>query len=267
MVPVALAALLLAAPAVATAAPMAAADGRTIATTSDAPATTIGDAEQLVLDLINQRRDKKGLRPLRLDPRVAKVARARSQDQIDRKYFGHKDPSGHYVAWYLTKAGIKYSRNSEIIAWNQGSDLAAGAQQVVSAWMSDSIHRREVLSKTHNYFGAGIATNGRKVIWTVDSITGPDRTGPTARITSATWSDGAATIEWKGSDPRLVVGTAGLRDYDLAQRSAGGSWSVILGRTTTTSITTSTPSGTEFRVRARDTKGNVGAWSEIAAAG
>ncbi len=133
--------------------------------------------------------------------------------------------------------------------------------------MSDSIHRHEVLSKTHNYFGAGVATNGHKVIWTVDSITGPDRTDPTARVTGVAGSDGHWTVAWTGSDPRLVTGTAGLRDYDLGRRLPDGAWTTIRTHTTAVRATTTGPPGTGFRVRARDKAGNVGAWSSIVTAG
>ncbi len=224
-------------------------------------------AEQALIDAINARRDTRGLRAIRLDPRIARLARARSQDMIDRRYFAHRDPDGRYVSDHLRRARIKFSRSSEIIAWTQSRDLQAAAAGVVDMWMSDSIHRHEVLSKTHNYLGAGVATNGNKVIWTVDSITGPDRTDPSARITGVTGSDGTWSVTWTGSDPRLVTGTAGLRDYDLGRRLPDGAWTLIRTHTTAIRATASGPQGTEFRVRARDTAGNVGAWSSVVTSG
>ena len=203
-----------------------------------APATTdIEAAEQRVIERINVRRDRKGLRPLLLDPRVAKVARARSQDMIDRDYFSHQDPDGKYARQHLERARIRFSRVSEIIAWNGASDLLAGADEVVRMWMGDAVHRHEVMSTTHNYLGAGVATDGRTVKWTVISITGPDRTDPTARVTSVVLDGAAATVHWHGHDPRLVVATAGIRDYDLARRDPGGAWETVLNDTTKVSAT------------------------------
>jgi uncharacterized protein YkwD len=254
----ALAASLLIAPAASAAGPS---DGP-----GDTPAFSVADAEQYVMALINERRDTKHLRPLQLDPRVAKVARARSRDMIDRAYFDHKDPDGKYARQHLERANIRFSRVSEIIAWDRGTDLHAAAEQVVGMWMDSKVHRHEILSTTHNYFGAGLATDGRTIKWTVISITGPDRTDPTARITSATRSGGQVTVRWTGSDPLLVVGTAGLRDFDLMRRAPGGAWSTARNDTTQRSATLGAHAGTEFRVRARDRSGYVGAWSAVVTA-
>jgi uncharacterized protein YkwD len=229
-------------------------------------APEIEAAEQRVIDRINVRRDRKGLRPLRLDPRVAAVARARSQDMIDRDYFSHQDPDGKYARQHLERAHIRFSRVSEIIAWNGGTDLLAGADAVVRMWMGDAVHRHEVMSTTHNYLGAGVATDGRTVKWTVISITGPDRTDPTARVTSVALDGATATVLWQGHDPRLVVATAGIRDYDLARRDPGGAWETVLNDTTEVSGRSAAREGTEFRVRARDKAGNVGPWSVPVAA-
>ena len=219
-----------------------------------------------MIALINERRDRKGLRPLRLDPRLAPIARDRSEDMIDRNYFSHKDPDGKYARNFLERAKIKFSRVSEIIAWNRGSDLLAAAEQAVGMWMDSSVHRHEILSTTHNYLGAGVATDGGTIKWTVISITGPDRTDPVARITSAERTGDEAVVRWKGYDPQLVVGTAGIRDYDLARRHPGGDWIIVRDNTTTVSTTSAVREGTEFRVRARDQAGNVGVWSAPVAA-
>lgn len=240
----------------ATSAARAASGSSTTAAVADIEA-----AEDLVIELINERRDRKGLRPLRVDSRIAKIARARSKDMIQRDYFSHQDPDGRYARQHLERAGIKFTRVSEIIAWNRGSDLLAEADHAVDMWMASSVHRHEILSTTHNYFGAGVATDGRTIKWTVISITGRDRTDPVARITSVERSGGDAVVRWTGYDPRLVVGTAGVRDYDLARRHPGGAWTIIRNDTTNKSTTSAAQSGTEYRVRARDRAGNVGAWS------
>jgi uncharacterized protein YkwD len=231
---------------------------RELSTAAVADATA---AEQLVVELINERRHRKGLRSLRVDSRLASIARARSEDMIDRGYFSHEDPDGKFASNFVERARIKYSRLSEIIAWNRGTDLLAEAEHAVAMWMDSSVHRHEILSTTHNYLGAGVATDGRTIKWTVISITGPDRTDPVARITSVELTGNSASVRWSGYDPRLAVGTAGLRDYDLARRHPGGSWATVRDDTTRTSTTWPAHSGTEFRVRARDKAGNVGPWS------
>ena len=245
---------------------VAAASGTATTAAAASSATAVDVAEQRVVGLINQRRDQKGLRALQLDPRVAAVARARSQDMIDRHYFSHRDPDGKFARQHLEHARIRFTRASEIIAWDQGTDLQAAAADIVRMWMGDSVHRHEVMSTTHNYLGAGVATDGHTVMWTVISITGPDRTDPTTRITSIALNAGEATLSWHGHDPRLVVGTAGVHDYDLARRDPGGAWTMVLNDTRSVSATVAANEGTEFRVRARDNAGNVGPWSVPATA-
>ena len=103
--------------------------------TATAAVADVTAAEQLVVELINERRHRKGLRSLRVDSRLGSIARARSEDMVDRDYFSHEDPDGKYARNFLERARIKYSRMSEIIAWNRGTDLLAGAEHAVAMWM------------------------------------------------------------------------------------------------------------------------------------
>ncbi len=232
-----------------------------------ASADPVADAEQRVIDGINARRHAKHLRPLRLDARVAEVARARSQDMIDRHYFAHRDPDGKYARQHIAKAHISASAVGEMIAWTQGSDLMAAAHLAVRLWLGDAIHRHEVYIKTRNYFGAGIATDGRTIKLTVISIAGPDRTAPVARMTGAASAGGSVSLSWTGRNPRLVVRTSGLRDFDIETRSDGGPWTYVVRHTSRTTRVTTGGDTSEFRVRARDEAGNVGSWSAIVTPG
>ena len=122
------------------------------------------------------------------------------------------------------------------------------------------------------YFGAGLASNGHTWKATVIFITAPDRTPPSSRFTSAespgteaaeAGGAGEMSLRWTGYDPVLVKGTAGLRGFDLERRVPEGAWQRIRTVTTSRSYTSQQPSGTvmEFRLRARDNKGNIGRWS------
>ncbi len=229
------------------------------ATTTDLRAT-----EERLMALINHRRDQRGIRPLRVDSRISKVARARSLDMVERNYFDHKDPDGLYAQQHLKRADIRFERVSEIIAWNHGSDINSAAADAMSLWMHSPVHRREIL-KEHNYFGAGLATDGHVLKWTVIFITGPDRTDPVARLSSVEPSGGSMVLKWTGSDPRLVVNTAGLKSFDVSQRVGAGDWTIIRYHTTGTVAHIGAVSGRSygFRVRARDKAGNLGSWSAV----
>jgi len=221
-------------------------------------------AEARVEALINARRDSRGERAFRVDSRLEALARAKSEDMIDRHYFDHRDLKGHYASYHLQKAGVRYTRVGEIIAWGQfDGDLLASADEAVDLWMHSSPHRKLILGST-NYFGAGVATDGRSWKWTVIFITGRDRTDPRASFTTTRVDGHTVTVRWTGSDPRLVTGTAGLRGFDLDRREPGGPWKRMRNATRGHSyVRVHSPGKTfEFRVRARDKAGNIGDWSE-----
>ncbi len=230
-------------------------------------------AEARVEQLINRRRDSRDKRPFRHDSRVARLARAKSRDMLERNYFDHRDRQGRYADDHLRRAGIKYSRVGEIIAWGRGQDLLRSADEAVDLWMHSAPHKKQILTD-NVYFGAGVATNGNTWKWTVIFITAPDRTPPTSRFTTTGVATpaitegseapgGQVTLRWTGSDPRLVKGTAGLRGFDLERRVPGGEWQRLRTVSTSRSYTSVRPSGTvlEFRLRARDNRGNIGRWS------
>jgi uncharacterized protein YkwD len=229
-------------------------------------------AEARVEQLINRRRDSRDKRAYRHDWRVAGLARAKSRDMIERNYFDHRDRQGRYADDHLRRAGIRFSRVGEIIAWGRGDDLLRSADEAVDLWMRSAPHRKQILTD-NVYFGAGVASNGNTWKWTVIFITAPDRTPPTSRFTTTgaaaavstegAQATGTLTLRWTGWDPLLVKGTAGLRGFDLERRLPEGAWQRIRTVTTGRSYTTVQPSGTvlEFRLRARDNKGNIGRWS------
>jgi hypothetical protein len=126
-------------------------------------------------------------------------------------------------------------------------------------------HHDLIVSTTFNYAGVGVAMDGGTSYWTVVFIQGPDRTAPSASITSVSSARGsrAARVRWDGADRRLATLTSGLATFDLQRRRAAGSWVTVRSRVGGTSATVHGSRGVryQFRVRARDAAGNVGAWS------
>jgi uncharacterized protein YkwD len=221
-------------------------------------------AEAEVLRLINVRRAQQHLAPIRMDLRVRSVAEARSADMVARHYFAHQDPDGKLPWDHLTAARIVWYGAGEIIAMNTAQPLSASAARAVEQWMDSPPHREQVLSATFNYAGVGVALDGAASYWTVVFIEGPDRTAAVASVSGVSRAPyHHVRVTWRGSDPRLVTHTAGLATFDLARRVAGGSWTTLRWRTTRTALTLDGRAGVryQFRVRARDRNGNVGAWS------
>src|SRR4029077_1229465 len=113
-------------------APLSAAAGTSFPAPS---AATISSAEQAVLTLLNKDRTAAGLVPVRADPRLMAIARARSIDMATKDYFSHTQPDGRNVFDILSGDHVAWYNAGEIIAWNNFSmDLTAGIAN--SQWMN-----------------------------------------------------------------------------------------------------------------------------------
>lgn len=243
----------------------AAAGAPGVALAADPTGSQLRDAEELVLDRINEERASVDLLPVRMDGRIRAVAQARSADMVARGYFDHTDPDGLLPWDHLDAAGIEWWGAGEIIALNGVTPIRDAARGAVDQWMHSPGHHAQIVSTSFNYAGVGVAMDGGVSYWTVVFIKGPDRTDPNASITStsSTRGSGSARVRWHGSDPRLVTGTAGVASFDVQRRRAGGTWGTVRTRATGTGATIDGRKGVryQFRVRARDRAGNVGAWS------
>jgi hypothetical protein len=183
---------------------------------------------------------------------------------VDRGYFDHVDRQGHFADWHLTRAGVRFTRVGEIIAWGRGDDVVGSAVEAMDQWMHSAPHRDQIM-RGNNYFGAGVATDGRTWKWTVIFITASDHTDPRASFTSARVANRVVDLRWSGSDPALVTGTAGLRGFDLERRRVpNGAWQRLRNATRDRRYVRQHSAGMvfEYRLRARDRAGNIGRWTE-----
>ncbi|MCL2774652.1 MAG: SafA/ExsA family spore coat assembly protein [Oscillospiraceae bacterium] len=108
--------------------------------------------EDEVIRLVNAERDKYGLPPLTKNWEVARVARIKAQDMIDRKYFSHNSPIYGSPFNMMENFGLKFSSAAENIAQGQKS-----AAEVMNSWMSSPGHRANILSRTVTQIGVGAA--------------------------------------------------------------------------------------------------------------
>ena len=70
------------------------------------PAITMNDRETAMLEGINAQRTAAGLPPLRFEPSLVELARARSVDMATRDYFSHTTPEGKQVQELARAAGL-----------------------------------------------------------------------------------------------------------------------------------------------------------------
>lgn len=115
--------------------------------------------EKEVVRLVNEERTKNGLKPLTYDWELSRVARIKSQDMKDNKYFSHTSPTYGSPFQMMKKFGITYRSAGENIARGQSTP-----QAVVNAWMNSSGHRANILNPSFTHIGVGYVANGR--YWT-----------------------------------------------------------------------------------------------------
>lgn len=115
--------------------------------------------ENEVIRLVNEQRVKNGLNKLQADWELSRVARFKSQDMKDNKYFSHTSPTYGTPFEMIRNFGIPYKSAGENIAKGQ-----ATPQVVVNAWMNSSGHRANILNSTYTKIGVGYVADGR--YWT-----------------------------------------------------------------------------------------------------
>ncbi len=120
---------------------------------------TVTAFEREVVRLVNEERAKNGLKPLKENWELSRVARYKSQDMVDNRYFSHTSPT-YGTPFQMIKAfGLTYRTAGENIAYGQRTP-----QAVVNAWMNSSGHRANILNPSYTQIGVGYASNGH--YWT-----------------------------------------------------------------------------------------------------
>ncbi|MDQ0214409.1 putative YkwD family protein [Oikeobacillus pervagus] len=125
--------------------------------------TGLNAYEQQVVDLTNKERAKYGLKALKVDSTLSKVAREKSKDMATNHYFSHNSPTYGSPFEMMKKFGISYKSAGENIAQGQRTP-----QEVVTAWMNSEGHRANILSKNFTHIGVGYVENGN--YWTQQFI-------------------------------------------------------------------------------------------------
>jgi len=108
--------------------------------------------EQKVIDLVNQQRAYNGLPALKANWELCRVARYKSQDMIDKRYFSHQSPTYGSPFRMMESFGIRFSAAGENIAYGQRTP-----QEVMNSWMNSPGHRSNILNPTYNQIGVGVA--------------------------------------------------------------------------------------------------------------
>lgn len=121
--------------------------------------SSVRSFEQEVIRLVNEQRVQNGLNPLTENWELSRVARYKSQDMVDNRYFSHTSPTYGSPFQMIRAFGISFRRAGENIAYGQRTP-----QAVVNAWMNSSGHRANILNASYTQIGVGYVADGN--YWT-----------------------------------------------------------------------------------------------------
>lgn len=120
---------------------------------------TVQRYEQEVIRLVNEIRAENGLPALTYNWELSRVARYKSQDMKDNRYFSHTSPVYGSPFEMMRSFGISYRSAGENIARGY-----ATPQAVVNGWMNSSGHRANILNASFTQIGVGYVAAGN--YWT-----------------------------------------------------------------------------------------------------
>ena len=115
--------------------------------------------ESEVIRLVNEIRLKNGLKELKPNWELSRVARFKSQDMVDNRYFSHTSPTYGSPFQMIRAFGLDFRTAGENIAYGQRTP-----QAVVNAWMNSAGHRANILNATYTRIGIGYVADGH--YWT-----------------------------------------------------------------------------------------------------
>ncbi len=126
--------------------------GQTQGTADDAELLPV---EKEVFQLVNQERQKHGLKPLQVDTDVSKVADKKSQDMKEKHYFDHQSPTYGSPFEMLQQHGVTFRAAGENIAAGQKT-----AKEVMDGWMNSEGHLANILNPDFTHIGIGYIEGG-----------------------------------------------------------------------------------------------------------
>ena len=120
---------------------------------------TVLNYENEVIRLVNEIRESNGLKPLTANWELSRIARYKSEDMSNNRYFSHTSPT-YGTPFQMIKAfGLSYRSAGENIAYGYGTPAA-----VVNGWMNSSGHRANILNASYTQIGVGYCASGN--YWT-----------------------------------------------------------------------------------------------------
>ena len=111
--------------------------------------------EAEVVRLVNEIREENGIRALKTDWELSRVARYKSDDMRKNGYFSHNSEIYGSPFQMIKSFGISYKSAGENIARGYTTPEA-----VVNGWMNSPGHRANILNSSFTHIGVGYVAEG-----------------------------------------------------------------------------------------------------------
>lgn len=113
------------------------------------------NVEVQVQKLVNQERQKAGLKSIPMDWELQRTARTKACDMAQKGYFSHTSPTYGSPFDMMKQFGISYRTAGENIAQGQTSP-----ESVMQSWMNSQGHRENILKGEYTHIGVGYCQQG-----------------------------------------------------------------------------------------------------------
>lgn len=119
------------------------------------------NAENKILELMNQKRTEAGLKPLIMENTLLQIARYKCNHMIQYNYFDHTNPDGKKWTNWLDAIGYKYMSTGENIAYNTYDPV-----ELFNQWWNSPGHRANMMNSSYNKVGVGVLNGDGKYMGT-----------------------------------------------------------------------------------------------------
>jgi uncharacterized protein YkwD len=132
------------------------------------PRTQMTALEQRIFDLVQDERHKlnPAARQLVLDSELMGVARQRSEDMADKKYFAHESPQGQTSASLIMDQDQEFegllgeNLAAQHFLKQSGVDVETCAKRFVDTWLQSPAHRDNLAFTAYDRSAVGAAVGG-----------------------------------------------------------------------------------------------------------
>lgn len=123
---------------------------------------------QEILELVNQERERVGVKPLTVDLRLVASAQAKADDMAKNDYFAHSDANGKHGYEYIRESmpGVCVYQ-SENIFLNEANKIPQHVVYITSRgtvddWLGSKPHAAAIRDSKYLLTGVAVAVNGYK---------------------------------------------------------------------------------------------------------